>query len=82
MMFHGTIDEKQDFYLTNARHKNALEEALGSLRMVRGSIIDQMPEDFFTIDLMNAYEMLGSILGEAVGEDLIEEIFSKFCTGK
>ena len=82
MMFHGTIDEKQDFYLTNARHKNALEEVLRSLRMVRESIHDQMPEDFFTIDLMNAYEMLGSILGESVGEDLIEEIFSKFCTGK
>ncbi|CDE64590.1 tRNA modification GTPase MnmE [Blautia sp. CAG:37] len=41
-----------------------------------------MPEDFFSIDLMNAYEELGSIIGEAVGEDLVNEIFSKFCTGK
>jgi tRNA modification GTPase len=41
-----------------------------------------MPEDFFTIDLMNAYESLGEITGESVGEDLVDEIFSKFCTGK
>lgn len=82
MMFHGTIDETQDFYITNARHKNALEEALGSLRMVKNSIEDGMPEDFFTIDLMNAYESFGSIVGEALEEDLVEEIFSKFCTGK
>ena len=42
----------------------------------------QMPEDFFSIDLMNAYEALGRIIGESVGEDLVNEIFSKFCTGK
>jgi tRNA modification GTPase len=41
-----------------------------------------MPEDFYSIDLMAAYEALGSILGESVGEDLVNEIFSKFCTGK
>ena len=41
-----------------------------------------MPEDFYSIDLMNAYEMLGSIIGEAVEEDLVNEIFAKFCTGK
>ena len=82
MMFHGTIDETQDFYITNARHKNALEEALSGLLMVQTSIEDGMPEDFFTIDLMNAYESLGTIVGESLEEDLVEEIFSKFCTGK
>ncbi len=82
MMFHGTIDETQDFYITNARHKNALDEALEGLRMVESSIENQMPEDFFTIDLMNAYESLGSIVGESLEEDLVNEIFSKFCTGK
>ena len=46
------------------------------------SIEDQMPEDFFTIDMMNAYEALGTIIGESVGEDLVNEIFSKFCMGK
>ena len=64
------------------RHKAALEEAKRSLEMVENSIEMQMPEDFFSIDLMNAYEVLGSIIGESVGEDLVNEIFSKFCTGK
>ena len=50
--------------------------------MVINSIENGMPEDFFSIDLMNAYEELGSIIGESVGEDLVNEIFSKFCMGK
>lgn len=50
--------------------------------MVLQSIDDGMPEDFFTIDMMNAYEVLGTIIGESVGEDLVNEIFSKFCMGK
>ena len=60
----------------------ALEEAYQSLIMVEKSIAMEMPEDFFSIDLMNAYEALGRIVGESVGEDLVNEIFSKFCTGK
>ena len=64
------------------RQKAALEEALDSLEQVSVSIQNQMPEDFFSIDLMNAYEELGSIIGESVGEDLVNEIFSKFCMGK
>ena len=50
--------------------------------MVEKSIEDGMPEDFFSIDLMNAYEKLGLIIGEAVEDDLVNEIFSKFCMGK
>ena len=64
------------------RHKEALEEALKSLEMVRGSIEDQMPEDFYSIDLMDAYEQLGLIIGEAVDDDLVNEIFARFCMGK
>ena len=64
------------------RHKQALEEARESLLMVRKSLEDEMPEDFYSIDLMSAYASLGLILGEEVGEDLVNEIFSKFCMGK
>ena len=53
-----------------------------SLGMVMQSIEDGMPEDFYSIDLMNAYEQLGTIIGEAVEDDLVNEIFSKFCMGK
>ena len=60
----------------------ALEQTLDSLKMVKQSVSDGMPEDFYSIDLMNAYEQLGKILGEAVEDDLVNEIFSKFCMGK
>ena len=82
MFFEGNLSFNDEIYITNMRHKAALEEAKRSLEMVENSIEMQMPEDFFSIDLMNAYEVLGSIIGESVGEDLVNEIFSKFCTGK
>ncbi|MDD6435207.1 MAG: tRNA uridine-5-carboxymethylaminomethyl(34) synthesis GTPase MnmE, partial [Clostridiales bacterium] len=64
------------------RHILLLKEAKESLCQVVQSIDMGMPEDFFTIDLMAAYETLGKLTGETAGEDLINEIFSKFCTGK
>ncbi len=82
MFFGGELSFNDEVYITNARHKAALEEADKSLDLVRNSIQGGLPEDFFSIDLMNAYENLGKILGESVGEDLVNEIFSKFCTGK
>lgn len=82
MFFSGEISFNDEVYITNARHKEALMEAAESLRLVKNSIEMDMPEDFFSIDLMNAYESLGRIIGESVGEDLVKEIFSKFCMGK
>ena len=82
MFFQGELSFNDEVYITNARHKAALEEAKESLELVKNSIDMGMAEDFFSIDLMNAYESLGRIVGESVGEDLVNEIFSKFCTGK
>mgnify|MGYP002801402377 CR=1 FL=1 len=82
MFFSGNITFNDEVYITNARHKEALVEAYQSLELVEQSIEMDMPEDFFSIDLMSAYETLGKILGESVGEDLVNEIFSKFCMGK
>ncbi|MBS6194474.1 MAG: tRNA uridine-5-carboxymethylaminomethyl(34) synthesis GTPase MnmE [Clostridiales bacterium] len=82
MFFQGELSFNDEVYITNVRHKKALEDAYRSLSMVEESIAMDMPEDFFSIDLMNGYEALGSITGESVGEDLVNEIFSKFCTGK
>ena len=82
MFFQGELSFNDEGYITNARHKAALEEALESLKLVKNSIEMGMAEDFFSIDLMNAYESLGRIVGESVGEDLVNEIFSKFCVGK
>ena len=82
MFFQGNLSFNNEIYITNMRHKNALNEALESLSMVEQSIMDDMPEDFYSIDLMNAYEALGYIIGESLGEDLVNEIFSEFCMGK
>ena len=82
MFFQGEVSFNDEVYITNIRHKNSLQESLKSLHLVLKSIEDEMPEDFYSIDLMNAYEELGTIIGEAVEDDLVNEIFSKFCTGK
>lgn len=82
LFFAGEIDWNDEVILTNLRHKTAVEEAFRSLELVERSISDQMPEDFFSIDLMDAYERLGTIIGEALEDDLVNEIFSRFCMGK
>lgn len=82
MFLSGEINYNDEVFITNLRHKEAITEAYNSIKMVHKSIEDEMPEDFYTIDLMNAYEQLGNIIGEAVNDDLVNEIFSKFCMGK
>lgn len=82
MFFEGSISFNEEIYITNVRHKAALKNAYESLCRVKESIEMDMPEDFYSIDLMDAYESLGNITGETIGEDLVNEIFSKFCMGK
>ncbi len=82
MFFDGKIQMNEEVYITNARHIASLMEVQSSLKLVKQSILDGMPEDFYSIDLMNAYEELGKIIGESVEDDLVNEIFSKFCMGK
>ncbi|MDE5779995.1 MAG: tRNA uridine-5-carboxymethylaminomethyl(34) synthesis GTPase MnmE [Lachnospiraceae bacterium] len=82
MFYTGDISYNDEVYLTSERHKSAISDSINSLNCVIDSIESGMPEDFFTIDLMNAYETMGTIIGEQVGDDLVNEIFSKFCMGK
>ena len=82
MFFHGDISFNDEVYITNILHKAAIQDAYDSLEKVNISIENNMPEDFYSIDLLDAYESLGSITGETIGEDLVNEIFSKFCMGK
>lgn len=82
LFFQGEISFNDEIYITNIRQKSSLQDALDSLHLVKNSIDDGMPEDFYTIDLMNAYESLGNMIGESLGDDLVDEIFSKFCMGK
>lgn len=82
LFLNGEININSDIMITNLRHKEALKESLDSLVQVSKSILNNMPEDFYSIDLMSAYKSLGKIIGEEVEEDLVNEIFSKFCMGK
>ena len=82
LFFQGDIKINDEVVITNLRHKEALQDAYESLCQVIKSLEDEMPEDFYSIDLMSAYASLGKIIGEEVGEDLVNEIFSKFCMGK
>lgn len=82
MFFHGKISYNDEVYITNMRHKEQIENARDSMNQVRNSLELDMPEDFYSIDLMSAYASLGMIIGEEVGDDLVNEIFSKFCMGK
>lgn len=82
MFFTGSFHQNGEVVITNLRHKEALQEAYDSLLMVEESIRNGMPEDFYSIDLTNAYAALGRIIGEEVDDDVVEEIFAKFCMGK
>ena len=82
MFFHGKISYNDEVYITNMRHKEAIQDAKDSILQVRKSLDMDMPEDFYSIDLMSAYASLGKIIGEEVGDDLVNEMFSNFCMGK
>ena len=82
LFFHGELSFNDEVYITNTRQKAELVEAFESLAQLKNSLDMEMPEDFYTIDLMNAYEALGRITGESVEEDLVNEIFGRFCMGK
>ncbi len=82
LFYEGNLSFNDEIYITNVRHKTVLQDAFSALERVMESIHSGMPEDFYSIDLLDAYESLGRITGESVGEDLVNEIFSKFCMGK
>ncbi len=78
----GSIDTSNEVMLTNLRQKDAIDKAIISLDRVTESLDNGMPEDFLTIDMMDAYECLGEVIGEKVDDDLVDTIFSRFCMGK
>ena len=82
LFINGYVKMNDEVVITNIRHKEALMASEESLQKVLESIDMCMPEDFFSIDLMSAYSSLGYIIGEEVGDDLVQEIFTKFCMGK
>ncbi|MCT4545069.1 MAG: tRNA uridine-5-carboxymethylaminomethyl(34) synthesis GTPase MnmE [Vallitalea sp.] len=82
MFLLGNINFNDNLYITNVRHKVALDNCLESLNAVEESINIGMPEDCWSIDLKNSYEYLGEISGDSINDDIIKQIFSQFCLGK
>lgn len=82
MFLHGEISSDDELFITSLRQANELQNVIDSLNQVIISLNNDMPEDFYSIDLMNAYSCLGKIIGEDVDDDLVTEIFTKFCMGK
>jgi tRNA modification GTPase len=80
--YRGAIQEESSIVITRARHMEALSDALKSLELVKDSVMAGMPEDLYTVDLMNAYRSLGLIIGAEIEDDLADKIFSEFCLGK
>lgn len=78
----GEIDYNDQIYLTSIRHRDVVEKAVFSLKNVIHAIEDDMTEDFYTIDMMDAYQNLGFINGKTASEDLVNKIFQEFCMGK
>lgn len=82
MFYNGSLSYNDGIYITNARQRDLLERASSALSKVLNSISMCMPEDFYTIDMMDAYTSLGLITGENLEDDLADKIFSEFCMGK
>lgn len=78
----GYLKYNDEIFISNIRQKEALTAAIESLLRVARSITENMPEDFYSIDLTAAYEHLGQIIGATLEDDVVEEIFSRFCVGK
>ncbi len=82
MFLSGKIKADEEIYITNERQLMELSLSKECLELVKKSIDDNMTEDFFTSDLMDAYSHLGNVTGESTDEDLFDRIFSEFCMGK
>jgi tRNA modification GTPase len=82
MVYGGKIEQKEGAFITNLRQANLLDQAKQSLEAAIVTIDQFMPPDCIVIDLKNAWDKLGEITGDTVGEDIIDQIFTQFCIGK
>ena len=76
------INLDNEVIVTNIRHKNLISKALENVRKAKDAVNDNMPVDIVAIFIKDVLEDLANITGEAVTEDIINEIFSRFCLGK
>ena len=82
MVYSGKVKQNESLMITNVRHKELLEKALASMKDAFNMTVTREAMDFIEVDLNSAYESLGEIIGETVTDDIINEVFSRFCLGK
>ncbi|MCR5594590.1 MAG: tRNA uridine-5-carboxymethylaminomethyl(34) synthesis GTPase MnmE [Lachnospiraceae bacterium] len=82
MFIKGDLEADHGVIITNLRHVDLLRKASDSLKRVKSSVESGVSEDLYCIDLTDAYRYLAQITGSEVSEDIVNEIFSKFCMGK
>jgi len=82
MVYSGTLQTSESLIIANARHIQLLKKATESLQEALGSLENHIPVDMVSIDVRNAIQSLGEIVGSHVSEDLLNMIFSQFCIGK
>ncbi|MEN6314002.1 MAG: tRNA uridine-5-carboxymethylaminomethyl(34) synthesis GTPase MnmE [Clostridiaceae bacterium] len=78
----GKLELNNEILITNARHRQLLDRAIECLDTARDAHEGGLPLDFVTIDIKESADYLGQITGESVSEDVVKEIFSRFCIGK
>ena len=77
-----TIKSKDYTYLTNARQISLAKQAYQSLKEAEESLKDNLPIDMIEIDLKDAFDLLGEIIGETYSEEILDHLFANFCVGK
>ncbi|WP_281358047.1 tRNA uridine-5-carboxymethylaminomethyl(34) synthesis GTPase MnmE [Litoribacterium kuwaitense] len=82
LFFEQGVERADSSYVSNTRHIALLEQALQSIHSAIEGIDTGMPVDIVQIDMQKAWELLGEITGDTVGETLIDQLFSQFCLGK
>src|SRR5699024_7521109 len=82
LFMEGRAPSADATYVSNTRHISLLKQARQQVEEAIDGIQSGVPLDMVEIDLKNAWQTLGGIIGDTVGEDLIDQIFSQFCLGK
>ena len=82
MFYDNVLDVENELYITNVRHMELLGNTLNSLNIIKDGLNELISEDMLTIDLLDAYNYLGEIIGETIDDDVVDKIFSEFCMGK
>ncbi|MDM8535046.1 tRNA uridine-5-carboxymethylaminomethyl(34) synthesis GTPase MnmE, partial [Clostridiaceae bacterium HSG29] len=82
MVYNGDIKSSENEYITNIRHISLIKKTFNSIKAAINATESEIGYDFIEVDIKDAYDYLGEITGETIGEDVIDKIFSNFCLGK